>query len=141
MIALLLAASLAQATPAPDPCNAAGQPETPRPGCPAWRLVRRTDEGAGWLDPASVRREGDQVILMTRTTLPEAAESGMISILGRVRMDCTQRTVQLILISGWTAAGVRLFEGVPEDPPGRPVAGSASAAMLDEYCPRGDQGA
>ena len=136
MISLLLAAALAQPAPAPDPCNAAGQPDTPRPGCPAWRLVRRVEGDGAWLDPGSVQRDGSVVTLMTRTTLSQAAEGGMRSILGRVRMDCSQRTIQLILISGWDVAGVRLFEGVPDDAPGTPVAGTPNAEMLDEYCPR-----
>ena len=139
MIGLMMAALLAQA--GPDRCNAAGQPVTPRPGCPAWRYVGRRDIGIHYVDPASLRRSGDTFEVDGRVVLVTALEGGASSFTGRSRYNCATHMVTLVVTRIWNTRGVMLREEVHSGQYITAPAGDLregydfDAIMLRDYCP------
>jgi len=138
----MLAAMLAQgAAHAPDPCNAAGQPVTPRPGCPGWRYVGQRDIGTHYVDPASLRREGDTFEIDSRVVLVSALEGRATSFTGRNRYNCANRLVTLLVTRIWDSRGAMLREEVHRGQYASSTVDESQAgydfdvAMLRDYCP------
>ena len=140
MIDLLLAAALAQAGAASTPLRCAA-PDGPAE-CPHWRLVVRTGIGAGYLDPASIRREGALVELTTLLVGREPIEDGANRIVERVRFDCARRTAQSLHRTMFSPDGELIRDGSdPEAVPVAVVANSPFDLLLRDHCPgsrRGD---
>ena len=135
MLDLMLAAFLLQA--APDACNAAGQPATPRPGCPRWRRTQQEEGVTDYIDPASVQPEGDGFLIDQRTIFADEETGGLRSIITRMRVDCVRRTLSAAYVRGFDAAGRLLTEGpIPEARPHPIEPDSSGAAMVAEFCPR-----
>jgi hypothetical protein len=136
MIELFMAAALMQAA---DPCNAAGRATQMVEGCPVWRLVRRNDEGRGYVDPASAVRDGDRVELTTRILADTPVDGRVYSFNTRLELRCAARTVRTLRITAFDAGGATILEAPGDRPAQRAPRDSAFAAMLDEYCPRAGQ--
>ena len=134
MIDLMFAAMLMQA--APDRCNAAGRAAQPLTGCTTWREVSQSGENRGHVDPASVRRDGDRVELMTRTLLGTPVQGRIHSFNTRLQLNCAARTTRALHNVAFDASGRTALEFGADESPLPVAAGSAFAAMLDEYCPR-----
>ena len=143
MIDLLIAAALAQASVpmsdrgAPDPCNVAGQPETPRPGCPAWQFTDQDEKTRRFIDPASVRTEGNIIRIDHRSVYAQArGVSRMRSIITTMRVDCVQQTLIAEYVRSFDADGYLLASVSTPDAELHPIEPSSSAATwAAEYCP------
>lgn len=138
MLDLILAAALAQTgtPPEPDRCNAAGRAAQPIAGCTTWEAVRRDAQGEGYVDPASVRRDGDQVEVQVRLLLPEPVE-GARSIQTRLRLNCAARTREQLLVAAFDAGGRMLSQFAPPPEPPQPVqSGSPLGDLLARICGR-----
>ncbi|HYD11757.1 MAG TPA: surface-adhesin E family protein [Allosphingosinicella sp.] len=139
MIALTIAAMLAQQAPppAPDPCNAVPRPAALPAGCTQWRLLRETPEGSTAVDPAPVRRDGDIVEIVNRAILGEAMRDGARSFNSRIRLDCRRRTSLIMHIVAYTGEGVKIFDG-PAAPaqPQQVMEGTPYGDMIALFCPR-----
>ena len=135
MIDLILAALLLQA--APEVCNAAGQPETPRAGCPRWRLTQQEEDVTDYTDPASVNATGDGFLIDQRTVFAEDRPSGLRSIITTMRVDCVRRTLIADHVKGYDSAGGLLSDGPIPNARLHPIEPNSSAArMVAEFCPR-----
>lgn len=139
MLDLIVAMALLQAqvpaeVQAPvDVCNATRRASLPIPGCTTWEPV--SANGEGFVDPASARRDGNHVEVMTRLLLSPPAEN-FYSYNIRVRLDCAVRTVLLVHATGFDAAGRRLAESNPTRPPTPVRPGTPYAGLLDRFCER-----
>lgn len=138
MFDLLFAAALlqAQAQAQADPCNAAGRAAQVLAGCPTWRLMTRDGEASGHIDPASVRREGGRVELMTRMLLDTPLDGRIHSLNTRLELNCAARTRRALHNIAFDAAGRTLFTFGADDTAEAVPPGSAFATMLTEFCPR-----
>ncbi len=139
MIDLLLAAALAQgATPVPDACNAVGRGAAALPGCPQWRLIRHNEHGDGFLDPASVRRDGDLVVFVARTIPVRPLDTGTASVNMRVHLDCAARTTMVVHMTAFNVEGGTIFDmdAPASERPEPVVARTAYADVMGEYCAR-----
>jgi hypothetical protein len=135
MIDWLIAAVLLQAA-APNPCNAATQSATPRPGCPRWRTLARDAAHASFYDPASVVRGNGGFGITMRMVYSEDQQYRIRSALVRYRFDCVARTSVGVHVTLFDAAGVRLRDDdVPPRTPRAEEPGTPSAALLDTFCP------
>ena len=135
MIDLMLAAVLLQGVA--DPCQAAETAETLRDGCPQWRFMRANDVGRGYIDPASVRRDGDIIEIMTRTVAIRAIAGGVRSFTVRLRIDCAARTALPLHYVGYDAVGVQVYERRETERVVNPAPGSVFEVLLGEYCRTG----
>ena len=140
MLDLMIAAALLQAQaapPAPDPCFV-GAPAALPAACPRWRqvqLARANADASGYVDPASVRREGTIVDIDTLTILREPVAGNITRFTARVRLDCTARTSLVLRLTGYDAAGVKVHEGAAEAATPQPApAGTPRAGLLDDFC-------
>jgi hypothetical protein len=136
MAALILAAALAQAAPAPDPCHLVTPPGPPR--CPAWRRISGDSEDAMFADPASVRPEGDGFRMALRLVYPSAREAGMRSGVTLSFFDCARRTITMRHINVYDARGVLITEedAVGENAVPEPVPDTGPFTdLLAEFCP------
>jgi hypothetical protein len=129
MFDLILAAALLQepAAPLPEPAPA---------NCPAWRLMRSNEQATGYVDPGSLRREGDTIQLMTRTILHLRMEQGVVSFNTPLELNCATRTARPLHYYNFDAGG-RLVAELPGGEAVPVVPRSAFEALLDEFCPRG----
>ena len=136
MVAMMIAAALLQAPAAPDPCNAAGQ--VARAGCPAWRFIRSSEDGQGrgHVDPASARRDGNRVQVMTRTLLESPMEGRVYSFNTLVELDCPARTARAMHFAAFDAQGAIVLESGPADQSLPAGTNSAFADMIRDFCPR-----
>ncbi len=135
MIALTLAAALLQT---PNPCHAAGAAAAPAPACPRWRRVENNEQGQGYVDTASVRRDGRIVEIGLRVELRAPGPGGGRVLDSRIRFDCATRTKRMVHLAVHDAAGRTLVEApVTTDPAAPPPAGSLFATLLREYCQAG----
>lgn len=133
MFDLILAAALMQA---PDPCHAADVAPN-RPGCPAWRLVLRNEQGAWFADPASVVRGRPLFDIRIRFLYPEAGDGEIRSVVSGFRFDCGARTVAIGRGHGYDSAGAQLDEEEPAEEHTAPVPigpDTWEAAVLTAYC-------
>lgn len=138
MIELAVAAALAQANPAPNPCHAVAAPAG-RTECPAWRVLHRNPQGELAVDPASLRRDGAAFEIMVRFVYAEAEADVIRSIATAFRFDCAARTVAMGGGHAYDAAGLQLDEEEPAEgysPPASVAADAREAAILTAYCPR-----
>lgn len=92
-IALLLAA---QILPAPD-------------SVPAWEILAEDEEGRHFFDPASIRRDGDIARVVYRTINRVLDEGGTRSLMRRIQIHCTARTMGLEVADAYGEDG-RLIE-------------------------------
>lgn len=139
MLALILAAALAQAgtPPEPDRCNAAGRAAQPLAGCTVWERVSNNADGDGYVDPASARRDGNAVEVTVRLLLPAPLDGRVHSFHTRFRLDCAARTARQLYITAFDAAGRRIAEGAPAGAEPRPVRPDTPyAALLARFCGR-----
>jgi hypothetical protein len=137
MLDIMLAAALATA-PAADPCHAAGQPEPPRPGCPAWRAVFRQPGTEVFVDPASVRRSGDGFEMQWRVTFDRAVDGGRSAII-TYRFECRAHTIATLHAVFYDVRGVRISSGRPTGAaahPGPAPPFSPYGGIMTEFCPR-----
>ena len=136
MLELMLAALAMQA---PDPCFV-GPPEAAPAQCPRWRqipLVRQITDATGYVDPASVRRDGANVELSTLTVLTAPIAGNISRFVVRARLDCAARATIMLRTTGYDPAGVRVHDAPVEGAAPEPApAGSPRAALMDEFCPR-----
>lgn len=136
MFELILAAALAQAASAPDPCNAAGRATQPLPGCTIWEPVRRNADGDGYVDPTSARRDGDHVEVNVRLLLDAPVENAH-SIQTRFRLNCVARTARQVHLAAFDASGRVIAQGAAPDDAPRPVRPDTPYAdLLDRFCRR-----
>jgi surface-adhesin protein E len=125
-IRILLAALAAQALPAPGSIT-------------GWEPLPDDESGHNFLDPASVRREGDLVRVVVRGVAHSVAANGIQSMMMRFRVDCRQRTLGIEATDGYGADGRLLGSRVaPASAVAMmPVAGMASlAALVARACRR-----
>jgi hypothetical protein len=92
---------------APDPCYAADVPAN-RPGCPAWREVRRDATAARFVQPDSVNRNGGMFEISTRITFASPQTGGMVTALVLADYDCARRTGTPAGLIAFDASGTRL---------------------------------
>lgn len=134
MIDLLIAAVLQQLPV--ERCYAVA---TPPASCPAWRSLYREGGGEMFVEPASVRRDGDRLEVRVRVLLDQAGNGGVRTYLGTYRYDCRARTATMLRFAAYDAGGGEL-ENAPatgaEAEPQRAAAGTPNAAVLDALCPR-----
>ncbi len=125
MLDLLIAAALAQASTAPGP---------------EWRPFATVEgQGAVFLDPTSLTRDGDTFEIRVRAVFDTPRSSGMVVGVTRIRIDCTRHTVALRQVTGYDAQGRLLSDGAAVGPAAEPhtvPADSSYQALIDEYCPR-----
>jgi hypothetical protein len=124
---ILLAALAAQALPAPGSIT-------------GWETLPDDASGRNFLDPASIRREGDLARAVVRGVAHGVLANGIQSMMMRFRVDCRQRTIGIEATDGYGADG-RLI-GSRVAPGGvvamAPAAGMASlAAIVARACRRG----
>lgn len=140
MLELIIAAALAQVATRvggpPDACNAAGRAEQALAGCPVWRPMARNAQGRGFVDPASARRDGDRVVVMTRTLLNAAIGGNVYSFNVRLELHCASRSTRSLEFTGFDAVGVQTYARGPDEQPRPATPGSPFSQMLDEFCPR-----
>lgn len=122
MLDLMIAAALAQAQPAP-----------------LWRSVHSAETGEVFVDPASLRRDGQSFDITARAVFHEVTRSGMKTGITRNRYNCARQSMLTLHVHYFDANG-RTIENraatgaLTRD---RPVGGrSANAAILRLYCPR-----
>jgi hypothetical protein len=133
MIDLILAAALIQAA---DPCNAAGRAATPLAGCPTWRQITRHPEARGYVDPASVRRDGDRVELMTRTLPNQPVQGRIYSFNTHLELNCAARARRALRFTGFDAEGRTVIAFGADEAASPAPRGSAFASLLTEFCRR-----
>lgn len=137
MLNLMLAAMLAQPSAPADPCNAAGRAEQALAGCPTWQVIIRTPDGRGHMDPASVRRDGDRVLVMTRTLPDTPLDGGRFhSFNTRVALNCAARTTRPEHFTGYDAEGRIVLEFDDDSPFASTPTGSPLSTLLDRFCQR-----
>ncbi|HYD11752.1 MAG TPA: surface-adhesin E family protein [Allosphingosinicella sp.] len=106
---------------------------------PQWRSVHRSERGEVFVDPASLRRDGDMFEITIRALFARVQPSGMKSGITRNRYNCARQSFVTLHVRYFDADGATM-----EDRPARgfaaqdrPVgAGSPNATILAEYCPR-----
>lgn len=139
MLELLLAAALAQPDPNPEPvhCNAAERGDRPIAGCRDWRLMRRSPTLSLYYGSPAGRRDGDQVEILVRIVTSEPSQGGVRSRNSRFRLDCRQRTAQMLDITAFDAAGGRLGGGLVTSIPLQQAGprGTPYGDMLAHACP------
>jgi imidazolonepropionase-like amidohydrolase len=126
-LTILLAALAAQALPAPGSVT-------------GWEPLPDDPSGRNFLDPASIRRQGDLVRVVVRGVAHSVAANGIESMMMRVRVDCRQRTLGVEAVDGYGADGRLLGSQVaPASAVAMaPAAGMASfAAIVARACRRG----
>jgi hypothetical protein len=124
---ILLAAFAAQALPAPGTVT-------------GWEPLPDDASGHNFLDPASIRREGDLARVVVRGVAISAPAAGIASIMMRFRVDCRRQTLGIEAADGYGADGRLLGSRVapPSAVAMAPVAGMASfAAIVARACRRG----
>jgi hypothetical protein len=89
---ILLAALAAQVLPAPGSIT-------------GWETLPDDPSGHNFLDPASIRRQGNLVRVVVRGVALSAAEAGIGSIMMRFRVDCRRRTLGIEAADGYGADG------------------------------------
>ncbi|MEA3011488.1 MAG: hypothetical protein QOD42_33 [Sphingomonadales bacterium] len=119
MTAILLAALAAQALPAPG--SVAG-----------WETLPDDASGHNFLDPASIRRDGDLVRIIVRGVASSVGASGLKSMMMRFRIDCRQRTLGVEAADGYGADGRLIGSRVaqPTEMAMTPIPEMASLAAL-----------
>lgn len=103
-----------------------------------WRPVYQAEGGEVFVDPASLRRDGDTFEIRVRALFATVRPSGMKSGITRNRYNCARQSFLTLHVHYFDADGETL-----ENRPARgnyaldrPVGpGSANAAILREYCP------
>lgn len=124
---ILLAALAAQALPAPGSIT-------------GWETLPDDPSGRNFLDPASIRRQGDLARVVVRGVAHGAEANGIASMMMRVRVDCRRRTLGIEAADGYGADGRLLGSRVaPEAMVAMaPAAGMPSlAALVARACRRG----
>lgn len=114
---ILLAALAAQALPAPGSVT-------------GWETLPDDASGHNFLDPASLRRDGDVVRVLVRGVANSVAANGIKSMMMRFRVDCRQRTLGIEAADGYDANGRLLGSRVAPAVAMAPVAGMASLTAL-----------
>lgn len=122
MFDLIVAAALHQAAPAP-----------------LWRSVYRYEGGEIFVDPASLRRDGDRFEITLRALFARVQPSGMKIGISRNRYNCARQSFVTLHVHYLDENGATI-----ENRPARGFAardrpvggGSANAAILRDYCPR-----
>jgi hypothetical protein len=142
MLDLILAAALAQANaptdaapPPPGPCLALDAATAPA-GCPAWRLMLEGGGARIFIDPASVRRDGDRFEILFRGIFAEPVD-GARSVVMWQSFDCGARTVTTRRLVFYSAAGVPVSGHVmtSAELQAEPVtAGSSFERVRAEFC-------
>jgi hypothetical protein len=89
---LLLAALAAQALPAPASVT-------------GWEALSDDAEGHNFLDPASIRRDGDLARVVVRGVANSVAATGIKSMMMRFRVDCRRRMLGVEAADGYGADG------------------------------------
>ena len=89
---ILLAALAAQALPAPGSVT-------------GWETLPDDPSGHNFLDPASIRRQGDLVRVVVRGVASDPAATGFQSIMMRFRVDCRRRALGIEAADGYGADG------------------------------------
>ncbi len=120
-ILILAATFAAQVLPAPN-------------SVPAWAFVAEDASGRIYVDPASVRRDGDIARILVRGVAKRPAASGASVMMMRFRFDCRQRTIGIEAVDGYGADG-RLTgsrEATPETVAAAPVGNVASTTRVFE---------
>ena len=138
MLDLVIAAALAQAPPAPDPCHAADPLVRPS-ACVQWRRVTSDERSALFVDPASVRRVGTAFEIATRLVFAEPQEEeGMRSGVTISRFDCAARTWSLRHSAYYDGDGNVIVEGdvTGDEAAPQPIPPGPFAGLLAEFCPR-----
>ena len=65
----------------------------PAPAAVRWEKVAEEADGHSFLDPASIRREGDLARLVVRTDLRAARPDTIRMLVLRIAIDCRRRTI------------------------------------------------
>lgn len=135
MIELMLAAALMQE---PAGCNAV--PATAAPAdCPQWRHLSRDRDGDIFVDPASVRRNGDRLEARMRVVNAREQSGRSRSANTRVWIDCVRRQGAALHMTLFATDGAQLGDFDVTGEAARPrviTPGSPSLRILADYCPR-----
>jgi hypothetical protein len=102
-----------------------------------WIQVSRHAGGPIFIDPASVRRDGNYATVVSRTDLEQALDDGTRTLVVRYRYDCVNRTSDLLYLEQLAGDGrvllrteiapqEREIEAIPADSP--------NAAILARVC-------
>ncbi|HEV7661058.1 MAG TPA: surface-adhesin E family protein [Allosphingosinicella sp.] len=124
---ILMAALAAQALPAPGSVT-------------GWETMPDDPSGHNFLDPASIRRQGDLVRVVVRGVALSAEGTGIASIMMRFRIDCRRRAIGVEAADGYGADGRLLGSRVAPEAAVTmaPVTDMASfAAIVARACRRG----
>ena len=128
MSAVLLAAALA-----------AAQPAAPQP---QWVSLGQDNVARYQYDPASVRRDGDQVFFTIHSQALNPQGHPYAAFLARHRLDCRRGALIIVGITGYDAAGTAVF--TRDSPEGQQTeipmtAGSPQVRARDLLCPASAQ--
>jgi hypothetical protein len=102
-----------------------------------WHLVARDSMAAGYIDPATLERDGDMRTIQTRMSFAAVERDGTANALIVYRFDCAARTYAWLRITALRADGssIRNVEITQEELAPRPArAGSNIGDMLDAVC-------
>lgn len=104
----------------------------PAPGGAQWEEVASDPGGRYFLDPASVRRDGDRAHFLIRANAAQVEPDGTDHAVVRYRADCRRRTLAIEATDFYRGDGsyVRGYENAPDEIRLEPAVESAGEAQF-----------
>ena len=135
MLDLMIAAAMLQQQV--NPCYAVGVP--PPASCPVWRSLHRDNQAELFVEPASMRVDGDSFELRIRVLFAQAGGDGARNMVLVQRYDCRARTAALASLYSYDQGGRMvqnrvILRNVMQPRPVGP--GSPEAIVLAAACRR-----